>query len=118
MKIALLLFNMPLSKLCGSARYTVQVASKLTEQGHDVTVIANKDSDNKRYNFQHIQVDTPPYGSWGNCLTDPSSFLNTIFEYTQTLVSLHKYLAIMNYLQVIIVYSLWNRLLLFLRGLV
>ncbi|MCL4390172.1 MAG: glycosyltransferase family 4 protein [Patescibacteria group bacterium] len=88
MKVVLLLFNMPLSKPCGSARFTVQVANKLTDLGHDVTVIANTDADNTKYDFRYVQVNTPPYGSWKSCLTNPDSFLETTHKYAQTLFDL------------------------------
>lgn len=64
---------MPLSKICGSSRFTWQVANQLTLKGHEVVVIANKEPGSfSKTRFRLIQVDTPPYGSWANCLTDES----------------------------------------------
>ncbi|MEK7154760.1 MAG: glycosyltransferase family 4 protein [Patescibacteria group bacterium] len=81
---------MPLSKLCGSSRFTTQTANKLAKMGHDVTVIANKDSYPPENNFRYLQVDTPPYGSWRNCLSDEESFLSTIYKYLEVLFKAHR----------------------------
>lgn len=92
LRIANLLFNMPLSKLAGSSRFTTQISSQLAKQGHLVVVIANKEPtpSKKVYNFHLIEVDTPPYGSWVNCLHDEKSFIKTITAYLLALVEAHR----------------------------
>lgn len=90
MHICLLLFNMPLSKVCGSSRFTIQIANELVTRGHQVTVIANKEISGKSsYKFDLIEVDTPPYGSWKNCLNDELSFFDTINKYLDALIKVH-----------------------------
>jgi len=81
MRLAILLFNMPVSKASGSCRFVWQIAEELQNRGVDVTVIANKDNSKTIHNFRLIEVDTPPYGSWTNCLSDKISFANTINKY-------------------------------------
>lgn len=81
MKLAILLFNMPISKASGSCRFVWQIAEELQNRGIDVTVIANKDGSKSPHNFRLIEVDTPPYGSWTNCLSDKISFTDTVNKY-------------------------------------
>lgn len=86
MKLAILLFNMPVSKASGSCRFVWQIAEELQNRGIDVTVLANKDDSKSTHNFRLIEVDTPPYGSWTNCLSDKISFANTINKYLVALL--------------------------------
>jgi len=91
MRIALLLFNIPVTKACGSSRFITQISSELSKRGHDVTVIANKNGISiKGYNFRLIEVDTPPYGNWEKCLDDENSFVDTIAKYLKVLIKSHK----------------------------
>ena len=81
MKLVILLFNMPVSKASGSCRFVWQIAEELQNRGIDDTVVANKDDSKTTHRFRLIEVDTPPYGSWTNCISDKLGFANTINKY-------------------------------------
>ena len=89
MKIATLLFNMTLAKPCGSSRYTKKIAEGLAEKGHEVWVIARSHPENQAKGCYLAEVENEPYSSWSDCLSDLSSFEETVHLFIKKLVDLH-----------------------------
>src|SRR3989344_3789646 len=88
MRICILYVNMSLDKPCGSRNVTVNLAKELPLLGHDVFLICNTGNNSKIKGVKIIEVGTPKFGSFMNCIKDPFAFNEMIHIYTQVLLDI------------------------------